>query len=280
MKNYKILAATLACFLALSTGIAAHDEVTYAEWGTPTVDGFWEECWDNAQSIKIADIAIENDKGEYATADVYSLWDSENIYFFAEVTDPTIAAQIQDAMWDQDAIGFMLDYAYDRTAEKSYRDLGDAAYAGYVNVAAVEGNANAPEAPTIFGIAKYADAVESYTTLTDKGYDVEIKLPLALYKDYAAGDKLGFEICLNNSAEEGTFVRDSQTVWKQADGAEGSASWQYTYNMGTLILNEQPAETVAETVENGTAPQTMDAGIIAAVAAIVSATGYALSKKR
>ena len=44
-------------------------------------------------------------------------------------------------------------------------------------------------------------------------------------------------------------------------------------------------ETVAEVVDGAadpvvTAPQTFDAGVIAAVAAVVSAAGYALSKKR
>ena len=41
-----------------------------------------------------------------------------------------------------------------------------------------------------------------------------------------------------------------------------------------------PAETEAPVVEEVAAPQTFDAGVIAAVAAIVSAAGYALSKKR
>jgi len=43
---------------------------------------------------------------------------------------------------------------------------------------------------------------------------------------------------------------------------------------------ETEAETVAEVVEAPAAPQTFDAGIIAAVAAVVAAAGYAVSKKR
>ena len=43
---------------------------------------------------------------------------------------------------------------------------------------------------------------------------------------------------------------------------------------------ETEAETVAEVVEAPAAPQTFDAGIIAAVAAIVAAAGYTVSKKR
>jgi len=43
---------------------------------------------------------------------------------------------------------------------------------------------------------------------------------------------------------------------------------------------ETEAEVVDVVVDAPAAPQTFDAGIVAAVAAIVSAAGYALSKKR
>ncbi len=285
MKKARILATALACVLALSANVFAHDEVTYAEWGTPTIDGQWEECWDNAQYVDIADQTTDVDASLATTAKVWSLWDGEYIYFFAKVTDPEIFAEIKDdptATWNQDAIGFMIDYAYNREEAVSYRDLGADSYAGYVNVGAVEGDFNKPEDPSIFGQPGYADDVESYCVITGEGYDIEIQLPLARYKDYVAGDKLGFEICANGATTEAT--RDHQAVWKHRDGGDGGASWQYSANMGTLILNEKPAETEAEVVEAAAdtvaAPQTFDAGMIAAVAAIVSAAGYALSKKR
>ena len=47
-----------------------------------------------------------------------------------------------------------------------------------------------------------------------------------------------------------------------------------------VVEPETEAETVAEVVEAPAAPQTFDAGIIAAVAAVVAAAGYAVSKKR
>ncbi len=49
------------------------------------------------------------------------------------------------------------------------------------------------------------------------------------------------------------------------------------------IVETEAPETEAEVVEvavDGTAPQTFDAGVIAAVAAVISAAGYAVSKKR
>jgi len=57
------------------------------------------------------------------------------------------------------------------------------------------------------------------------------------------------------------------------------------HNGNTIIsAGEKPVETEAEVVDvvvdAVAAPQTFDAGIVAAVAAIVSAAGYAISKKR
>ncbi len=47
-----------------------------------------------------------------------------------------------------------------------------------------------------------------------------------------------------------------------------------------VVAVETEAEVVDTAVEAGAAPATFDMGIVAAVAAIVSAAGYAISKKR
>lgn len=238
-RAFSIFLAMVLTIMALTVTVSAHDGVTYAEWGTPVVDGIREAVWDNAQYIDVADEAMMDVDDETATARVWSLWDGEYIYFFAEVSDITVDAELKENTWDQDALGFMIDYAYNRDEGVSYRDLGANSYAGYVNVAAVEGTENTPEGPSIFGIQEYIDEIESCCKITSKGYDVEIRLPLSLYKSYAAGDKIGYEICVNNSI--GMGQRTSQCVWKYQDGAEGNQSWQYTANMGTLILNAKPA---------------------------------------
>ena len=282
MKKAIHLLIISALVIMLSLPLLAHDAVTTAEWGTPDkIDGIKDSAWDNAQSIEIADEAITDAGDQTATAKVYTLWDGEYLYCFAEITDPTVDAELKDDAWDQDAIGFMVNYDYSKRTEEgvSYRDLGDAAYAGYVNVPAVEGSSNYPEAPTIFGIAKYADAVESYCVITDKGYNVEIRLPLALYKDFAAGDKIGFEICLNNSTGGG--ARASQTVWKFKDNARGSDSWQYAANFGTLILGEQVIEEVADepVADVEVSPASGDR-VAALMLCGLSIAGIAVAKKR
>lgn len=288
----KILTVILLCAAlsatALLSPVSAHDKVTNAEWGTPTIDAEKESVWDGAQSIHVADEAITDAGENTATADVYSLWDGDYVYFFAVIKDKIVDAEYKDDAWNQDAIGFMIDYAYNREPEVSFRDLGDASYAGYVNVPAVEGDKNYPESPSIFGIAKYADGVKSYCKITSDGWNVEIAIPL-LYKDYQAGDKIGYEICLNNSIGEGS--RYSQTVWSYANGDNGNDSWQYSANMGTLIFNEQVIEDIteapAETVETPaaqttpTAAQTFDPiSAFTAIAAAAAASIVMLRKKR
>ncbi len=284
MRKRTILFLAAILTLSMVQGAAAHDKVTHANWGTPVVDGKMDDVWKNAEKIHVADEAITDAGDQTAVADVYSLWDGDFIYFYAVITDPTVDAELKDDAWNQDCIGFMIDYAYHRVEGESYRDLGDDAYAGYVNVPAVEGEANQPEVPSIFGIQEYADGVESMCVCTKTGWEVEIAIPL-LYKDYQPGDKIGYEICLNNSIGEGS--RYAQTVWSYANGDNGSDSWQYAYNMGTLIFNERPAEPEAVIVETTeipqpteTAPKTADATTLLLLSSTATALSAVLLRKR
>lgn len=278
--------------LVTALPLSAHDAVTNAEWGTPVIDGTKEAIWDSAQSISVAEVS-EGDLGDQtATAVVYSLWDGNFIYFYAVIADKTVDAQLKDDAWNQDAMGFMLDFAYKREPEVSYRDLGADAYAGYVNVPAVEGTKNYPEGPTIFGIQKYIDGTKSYCKLTATGYEIEIQIPLA-YKTYNAGDKIGYEIFINNAVGDGT--RAGVVNWK-AGAANGVNSWQYANDMGTLIFNAKPAETAApdtaapETAAPAagdtaapvttTAAQTADTAVAAAAAFAIICLGVIITAKK
>ncbi|MHB1152587.1 MAG: sugar-binding protein [Eubacteriales bacterium] len=284
MKKFVIPVILAMLMLLTALPLSAHDAVTYAEWGTPVIDGTKEAVWDSAQQISVAEVS-EGDLGdETATAIVYSLWDGNFVYFYAVIADKTVDAQLKDDAWNQDAMGFMLDFAYKREPEVSYRDLGDDAYAGYVNVPAVEGTKNYPESPTVFGIQKYIDGTKSYCKLTATGYEIEIQIPLA-YKTYNPGDKIGYEIFINNAVGEGT--RAGVVNWKAGD-ANGVNSWQYANDMGTLIFNEKPAETAAPETDapaaeeageeaaapvTTTAPQTADTAVVAAAAIAVICLG-------
>ena len=63
----------------------------------------------------------------------------------------------------------------------------------------------------------------------------------------------------------------------RTDNSNGQA-W-VAQDMGSISLTLAAAPVVEEIVEESAAPQTFDAGVIAAVAAVVSAAGYAVSRK-
>ena len=288
MKKLLVL-VTAILLVIMSIPTLAHDKVTYAEWGTPTIDAVKEDVWDKAQYIEVADEASgdASELGQQSPAKVYSLWDGDYIYFYAIVTDPTVEAVVVPAgtdASDQDCIGFMLDLAYVRDEPGvSYRDLGEDSYAGYVDVPAVAGDNNYPD--SIFTLPGYKENIKSYCRVTGSGYEVEIALPLK-YKEYKPGDKIGYEIFLNNSIGEGS--RYGYTVWYNPEDGGGSESWRYTYNMGTLIFNEKTAEpesvetpvTTSEAPAAVSSPKTYDLVTVSIAIAAISLVGFAASKKR
>lgn len=308
MKKTLSLVLAAVMMLAMVVTVSAHDGVTTAVFGTPeAIDGVKDAAWDGAESIKAVDVSTTDLGEENSDTTVWSMWDGEYLYFFAEVKDPTPDGEVKDALWDQDAIGFMVNYDYSTVntgdTETSYRELSEEeSYAGYVNVSPTfaDPEHHSRENNTIMGFDKYYDQVKSYVVEIDGGYAVEIRMPLSLYKEFKEGDKIGYEICVNESIGLGT--RSGQMCWKFADGAEGSNSWTCPNNFGTLILGaaaatapaeepaEEPAEAPAEEVEApaeevetvetpATAPQTFDVAVIAAVASVLSLAGFAISKK-
>ena len=112
-RNYtmkKTLSLILAALMTVSmaAAVSAHEEVTTAVFGTPeAIDGIKDAAWDGAQFIEPNDLAENStDLGEEAsTTKVWSMWDGEFLYFYAEVMDITPDAEVKpDAHWDQDAL--------------------------------------------------------------------------------------------------------------------------------------------------------------------------------
>ncbi|MCL2517437.1 MAG: hypothetical protein FWF15_02625 [Oscillospiraceae bacterium] len=274
----KLIFVSLICLLAISLSIlpvSAHDAVTYAEWGTPVIDGVRDAIWDKANMFEVKDPPeryIDFPANQAATGKVWTLWDGEFLYLYIEVKDAIIDSELKDGLWNQDAVGIMLDFAYIREPEVSFRDLpeGDR-YAGYFNVSPIANETThfAPEGPTIYGLDEYVSKTKTFCKIVDGGYVIEAQIPL-IYKQYKPGDKIGLEIFINNAI--GNQERESIMMWKDSDGALGEQSWQYSANMGTVIFNEQVIEVIVEEVEETpatvapttpavTSPQTDDCSI-------------------
>ncbi len=107
----------------------------------------------------------------------------------------------------------------------------------------------------------------------------EIRTPIKEFSEVAAKVGTQYGYCLVISWGNGADHAHTQL----ASGCTGDAGKQAgnfaDITLEEAIVVETEPETVAEEV-SAEAPATFDAGIIAAVAAIVSAAGYAISKKR
>jgi len=104
----------------------------------------------------------------------------------------------------------------------------------------------------------------------------EIRVPFSAITTDAPAEGYTFKyaVCMCIDGGAGAY-----TMWHLADGIAGGG--KSSANFADITLAAAPVvETVAEVVEEAAAPQTFDAAVIAAVAAIVSAAGYAVSKKR
>ena len=122
---------------------------------------------------------------------------------------------------------------------------------------------DAHECVSIPIIAANIAGAKSVANYTDDGWCIEVALPM---NDLAAGKEFSFTLQVNNCLDDGA--------------AAGSASGSQNADYAMKCVAEEVELPVEEVVEEPAAPQTFDAGIVAAVAAIVSAAGYALSKKR
>ncbi len=126
----------------------------------------------------------------------------------------------------------------------------------------------------------YAVPTDDFTVEIDGDTVIyEIRTPFEAFSTKAAkvGEQYGY--CLVISWGNGSDHAHTQLA-SGCTGDAGKAAQNFAdITLEEAIVIETEPETVAEEV-SAEAPATFDAGIIAAVAAIVSAAGYAISKKR
>ncbi len=121
------------------------------------------------------------------------------------------------------------------------------------------------------------DAVDALSTP-----DMSKIVGVYLFWDYSDnGDYAGQTFVLDDIEFVADYtVLDTATV--AAEETEAAVEETVTVDETTTVEEAAPVETVEETVETKveTAPQTFDAAVVAAAAALVSACGYAFTKKR
>ncbi len=260
MKKISTLVIAMFMLLAMGTAVSAQSGSTTAVYGTPeAIDAVRDSAWDGANSITVdalfpGQLDLEDDA---SSAQVWTMWDGQYVYFFAEVKDPEVFAEVKDGLYNQDSMGFEINYDYSTIGDaytegvSHSSDVAEAdRYAGGIDVAPVKDapETHGPEGGTIFSVQKYYDEVKTYAVQTDYGWAAEVRLPLALYKEFKAGDKIGIEFCLNQSM---SGERDSYSSWVEY----GYEAWGNPTAFSTLILGEIPAgtaSTATATASDGT----------------------------
>lgn len=272
MKKAFALGMATLLMAGLAVSASAVNSFT-ASAGTCTVDGEKDLAYVSAPIVSNFEIA-----DGAALGTTWAAWDSEYLYLYTEVQDAAVTPEADvTSIWSNDCVEYYINLSGEYGA---IGDINAAQYTMGPSFTAWAGGGlhkenNADKAPFAF-------------TYTDDGYTVEVAIPWG--SDYTAkeGAAIDFAVGINDDADGDGSTREFQTF----TGPDQSMLWsEMDASMDKLTLSgekyvEPEPETVPEVVDEvvaGTvteAPKTFDAGVIAAIAAIVSAAGYAVSKKR
>lgn len=191
-----------------------------------TIDGAIDAVWDDANvkpmnATKLLSGAVSNnaDLSGYAKL----LWDNNNLYFLAVVTDDTKQNDSQSS-YDDDQVELYFDGNNEKA--ESYDD-NDCQYSFGWNDGTVVGTI--PSAASKTNITYSAVA-------TTNGYVIEAKLPWSTIKGTATADKfIGVDFMINDDDNNGT--RDGKLSWNSAtDDAYQNASLFGTAKLSPQLL--------------------------------------------
>ncbi|HIX93012.1 MAG TPA: hypothetical protein H9681_09045 [Firmicutes bacterium] len=258
-----LLTAALISTFALSAS-ATFDRAYTAPMGTPTVDGEAEELWDYAEWTDV-DKPFDGTADTDSTLRVKLLWDEDNLYFLAEVYDTDLNAT-------EDIVEIYLDEGGEFA---SGYDANDSQNRFMVSDGKTPANPGTQ--------AKAASDVNA--VVTDLGGDNYLMEGSIAWSeaDTAEGSVIGLEFMYNDGTADNAFVEAYR--WN-VDTANGDAApYQSTEAFGELTLGaapviEVPEETTDTADDTATAPATFDLGLTAVAAAILSAAGVVVFKKK
>ena len=253
----KLASLLMAGLLAITMIAPVAADSTKVLNGTPVVDGQLDEIYLQSaeQTLGAPFYWWDFTAGEEdMSAKAYFLWDADYLYVAVVVTDGDVIGISPDIYAENPA-------NWQAEAAELWFDEGAGKWKTHAEATGVEFRAEAVNAEPSFDNADTLYAA----SLTDTGYIVEYAMPVL-------GLEAGGSIC--------TTLQVNDMATYDAHPGTGYASGSQDANIELTFDAEQVVLPVVEEVVEESAPQTFDAGIVAAVAAIVSAAGYALSKKR
>jgi len=287
----KLFSLLLASLCVVSLAVSASAGATMDEKRNipmaataPTIDGVISgDEWDNALTVTLNKDTCDAISGTLDTCPngtFYWMWDYSGLYFFADVKDATAPSTVHPRNNGSYNSGDGVQFCIYPDVTAAGSNVGDLYF--WSLVVADDGKAEIGE-HFVFGTGSAGGDVEDAViacTQNGSNYTLEAFMPA---------------VCWESSntpivVVEGTTFAMTNVIMEQDGGTQSliiDSSWfdgptANKYTLSTDVAGHVDApETVAEEVVADTAaPQTFDMGVIAAVAAIVSAAGYAISKKR
>ncbi|MDQ0062183.1 endo-1,4-beta-xylanase [Paenibacillus harenae] len=180
--------------------------------GTPLIDGEEDVAWASASELETA-LWVEGTSG--STAKFKTLWDEENLYIYAVITDTALSDESANA-WEEDSVEIFVDQNNGKSS--SYQSDDGQYRINFNNVKTVGGHASQDN---------YASATK---IVPGVGYVLEAAISLDTITP-AAGSVIGFDIQVNND-EDGDGTRDSVANWADPSGQ----SYQDTSKFGVLTF--------------------------------------------
>ena len=290
----KLFSLLLASLCVVSMAVAANAGATMDEKRNipmaataPTIDGVISgDEWDNALTLKLNKDTCDAVAGTLDTAPdatFYWMWNYDGLYFFADVKDSTAPSTVHGPNAGSYNSGDGIQFCIYPDVTMSGNATGDLYF--WSLVVTNEGKAEIGE-HFVFGTGSAgADVEDAVVACTKDGtnYTIEAFMPCVCWESSNMPITVveGTTFAMTNVVMEQDG--DAQSLIIDSSWFDGTTANKYTLTTdvaGHVDAPETEAEVVDTVVDAPAAPQTFDAGVIAAVAAIVSAAGYAISKKR
>lgn len=205
------------------------NEVATASKGTPVLDGEIDPSWSTTMMFET--LKLNNSNLPAATAKIRTLWDENNLYVLAEVTDPSLSSVSANA-YEHDSVEFFMDENNEKTTTYQPDD-------GQYRV-----NFEGLITGAIKGKNTELNKCNAVSKIIDGGYIIEAKLPLATVTG-EVGRILGFDVQVNDD-NNSDGVKDNLAQWS----SQKTDSFITTQRLGNLTLVEAPAKSTDATLSD------------------------------
>ena len=196
----KKLSRVIAVFMAIAMVAATAAFPVFAEggltavYGAPAaIDGVLDSGWDGADDVALNMPLWTPGEGFSATAKI--MYDGTYLYFFVDVTDPTVGTLEQETVgaadyWQRDTVQIYLDLGNEKTANG--RDENDIRFD--VNV----------RGAFFAHMIRAGQFIKRAVKITDKGYNVECAVDLGIYPGFnnKEGTEFGLDIWVGDAGAD------------------------------------------------------------------------------